>query len=132
MVIVDTSVWADFLNGYSSKEAAALRELIENEEEIYLTGLIVQEVLQGIREKKKRTEIRKDLEEFVIINPSTQTHIDSAELFCACRKKGITIRKSIDCLIARIAIEYDLQLLHKDRDFTAIAKAHSLKIYNTK
>lgn len=129
MVIVDTSVWADFLNGHISNEVIALKELIENEEEIYLTGLIIQEILQGIKERKKRAQIRNELEEFIVITPSTQTHINSAELFCSCRKKGITIRKSIDCVIAQLAIEYDLQVLHKDRDFSSIAKAQPLKIY---
>ncbi len=129
MVLVDTSVWADFLNGHASPEALALKGLIEEEVDIFCTGLILQEVLQGIREKRQRAIIRKDLEEFVYIQPSLQTHIDSAELFFSCRKKGITVRKSIDCVIAMLAIEYDLEVLQKDRDFPMIAKVMPLKLF---
>lgn len=131
MVLVDTSVWADCLNGHASPQALTLRSLIEDEVEIFTTGLIVQEVLQGIREKGKRAMIRKDLEEFICIQPSLQTHIDSAELFSTCRKKGITVRKSIDCVIAMLAIEYDLEVLQKDRDFPLIAQVMPLKLFET-
>lgn len=128
MVLVDTSVWADLFNGYLSTEASMLRRLIENETELFTTGLIVQEILQGISEKKKRAEIRSDLAEFVLISPSLQTHVEAAEIFAVCRRKGVTIRKSIDCVIAAIALEYDLELLHKDRDFAQITKVVPLKL----
>jgi len=128
MVLVDTSVWADLFNGHPSTEASMLRQLIENETELFTTGLIVQEILQGISDKEKRAEIRSDLTEFVLIDPSLQTHVEAAEIFAGCRKKGVTIRKSIDCAIAAITLEYDLELLHKDRDFAQIAKVFPLKL----
>lgn len=128
MVLVDTSVWADFLNGFGSPEALALKQLIEEEAEIFTTGLILQEVLQGIREKRKRMAIRTDLEEFVCIQPSVQTQIEAAELFAICRKKGVTVRKSIDCVIAQLALEYDLEVLQKDQDFKQIAKVVPLRL----
>ena len=90
--------------------------------------MILQEVLQGIREKRKRVAIRADLEEYVCILPSVQTHIEAAELFAICRKKGTTVRKSIDCVIAALAIEYDLEVLQKDRDFPLLAKVVPLKL----
>lgn len=105
-----------------------LQFLIENETELFITGLIVQEILQGISGETQRAEIRSDLAEFVLIDPTLQTHLEAAEIFVGCRKKGVTIRKSIDCLIAAIALEYDLELLHKDRDFAQIAKAYPLKL----
>lgn len=96
---------------------------------IYLDEcLIVQEILQGISNWKKRAEIRADLAEFVRVDPSLQTHVEAAEIFVGCRKKGVTIRKSIDCVIAAIALEYDLELLQKDRDFVQIAKVFPLRL----
>jgi len=129
MVLVDTSVWADFLNGFGSQEALALKQLIEDEVEIFTTGLILQEVLQGIREKRKRSAIRADLAEFVCIQPTVETHIEAAEIFASCRQRGITVRKSIDCVIAQLALEYDLEVLQKDRDFTQIAKVLPLRLW---
>jgi hypothetical protein len=129
MVLVDTSVWADFLNGFGSQEALALKQLIEDEVEIFTTGLILQEVLQGIREKRKRSAIRADLAEFVCIQPTVETYIEAAEIFASCRQRGITVRKSIDCVIAQLALEYDLEVLQKDRDFTQIAKVLPLRLW---
>lgn len=129
MVLVDTSVWADLLNEYPSVEASAMHELLNSDAVIFTTGVIIQEVLQGIKERKKRTEIGNDFEAFAFISPSWETHIQAAEVFCYCRKKGITVRKSVDILIAALALEYDLEVLHKDRDFPAIAKLFPLKLY---
>jgi hypothetical protein len=129
MVLVDTSVWADFLNGFGSQEALALKQLIEDEVEIFTTGLILQEVLQGIREKRKRSAIRADLAEFVCIQPTVETHIEAAEIFASCRQRGVAVRKSIDCVIAQLALEYDLEVLQKDRDFTQIAKVLPLRLW---
>lgn len=128
MVIIDTSAWVDFLDGYSSEAARELREILSGEEDVFYTGLILQEILQGIREVKRRTEIRQDFEPFLLIMPTLATHIAASEMYLKCRDEGITIRKSIDCVIAALALEHDLEVLHKDRDFNQIASVYPLRI----
>lgn len=129
MVLIDTSVWVDFFNGIDSTHTKCLRKLIAKEqEEIFYTGLILQEILQGIHLKKQRQQIFSDFEEFILIQPSLETHANAAEIFVSCREKGLTIRKSVDCVIASIALEFDLEVLHRDRDFMHISKVFPLKI----
>lgn len=132
MVIVDTSVWIDFLQGRGAKEVEELESLLSQEKDVFITGIIVQEILTGIKDKKDRTKVRKELEHFILINPTLETHIQAAEIFDACKKKGFTIRSVIDCLIAALAIEYDLTLLEKDKDYTYMPKVIPLKTLRKK
>jgi len=127
MVIVDTSVWIDFLQGRETKEVEELESLLSQEKDVFITGIIVQEILTGIKEKKDRIRVRKELEHFILINPTLETHIQAAEIFDACKKKGFTIRSVIDCLIAALAIEYELTLLERDKDYSYMAKVIPLK-----
>lgn len=132
MFIVDTSVWIDFLQGRETKEVQDLESLLSQEKDVFITGIIVQEILTGIKEKKDRTKVRKELEHFILINPTLETHIQAAEIFDACKKKGITIRSVIDCLIAALTIEYDLTLLEKDKDYIYMSKVIPLKTFRKK
>lgn len=132
MVIVDTSVWIDFLQGRETKEVHELESLLSQEKDVFITGIIVQEILTGIKDKKDRTKVRKELDHFIPINPTLETHIQAAEIFDACRKKGFTIRSVIDCLIAALAIEYDLTLLEKDKDYSYMSKVVPLKTFRKK
>jgi len=129
MVIVDTSVWIDFLKGRETLQVQKLEELLSEETDIFITGFIVQEILTGIKEKKEREKVRSELEHFVLVNPSLNTHIQAAEIFDGCKKKGFTIRSIIDCLIASLALEYDLTLLENDKDYTFISEVYPLKIF---
>jgi len=119
--IVDTSVWISFFKGNESDKVQKLVHLLENEWPVYLCPTIIQEILQGITSDKQFREIREYLLAFQILDddPLT-TAIDAASLYRALRKKGITIRKSNDCLIAQYAIKHKLRILHQDRDFDLI------------
>jgi predicted nucleic acid-binding protein len=104
--------------------------LIQNDYPIYLCPVIYQEVLQGIREDKTFAQVKLILQEFKMIDIDLLYVTNYAiNLYRHLRKKGITIRKSIDCLIASYAIITDMDLLHSDGDFTQIAKESELKIY---
>lgn len=129
MVLVDTSVWIDLLKGRDTKEVEKLEGLLSDETDIFITGLIVQEVLTGVKDKKDREKVRKELERFILINPTLETHIQAAEIFDGCRKKGFTIRSIIDCLIASLALEYELAVLEKDKDYSFISKVFPLKSF---
>jgi predicted nucleic acid-binding protein len=128
MILVDTSVWIDYLRGEDSPCCKTLRTLIEQEEDLSLTGIIITEILQGIRDDKSSSEVRQYLLGFPLYDPhGTFTYIRAADIFKSCAKQGKTVRKTIDCLIAAIAIENGLVLLHNDRDFDSIAACTELK-----
>ena len=132
MVLVDTTVWIDFFADRPLPHVAALQRLIEDDEDLCVCGVILAEVLQGIRADAdyRRT---KAYFESLILTPMRRTTFEmSAELYRSLRKKGITIRKPIDCMIASVAIEHDLPLLHNDRDFDQIAKHSKLKSFKLK
>jgi len=129
MVIVDTTVWIDFLKGKETKEVERLEESLSEEKDVFITGLIVQEILTGVKNKKDRDRVRKELDRFILVSPTLETHIQAAEIFDACRKKGFTIRSIIDCLIASLALEYDLTLLENDKDYSFISKTFPLKTF---
>jgi predicted nucleic acid-binding protein len=120
-LLADTSVWINFFKGNESKEVTILTKYIENDGPIFLCPTIVQEILQGINNDKQFREIKKYLLAFNILNDDgLEMAISAANLYRSLRKKGITIRKSNDCLIAQYAINHSLHVLHQDRDFDLI------------
>jgi predicted nucleic acid-binding protein len=117
MVIVDSSVWIDAINGIPSPEAIWLHQWL-NREEIGLTSLILCEVLQGMRHDNRFHTVRDELRTLpVYTNHSVDLAIKAAENYRFLRARGVTVRTSIDCLIATLCIERGFQLLHRDRDF---------------
>ncbi len=120
-VLADTSVWINFFNGVDSKEVEVLIRYIESDWPVYLCPTIVQEVLQGINNHKQFREVLASLLAFNILNDDgVEMAVSAANLYRWLRKRGITIRKSNDCLIAQYAIKHSLQVLHQDRDFDLI------------
>ena len=130
-LIVDTSVWIDFFNPkVKSPEKAFLQKSIQNDSPIFLCPIIYQEVLQGIKDDKSFEQIKYILQQFGMIYFDLMHVTNFAiDLYRHLRKKGITVRKSVDCLIASYAIITNMHLLHNDSDFTQIAKVSKLKIY---
>lgn len=130
MILVDTSVWIDFFKGAKSAHREILHGLIENEEDICITEIILTEILQGIRDDAALRKIKDYLLEFPIYGPKgIDTYLRAAEIYRACRKKGKTVRKTIDCVISAVAIENGLVLLHKDSDFDSIAECAPLRLF---
>ncbi|MDR1445415.1 MAG: PIN domain-containing protein [Treponema sp.] len=129
-IIVDTSVWIDFFNKKNvSPETMILKKLIENNKQFYICPVIYQEVLQGIRDNNLFEKIKKILLKHNMVDVDIMEATNKAiDIYRILRKKGITIRKSIDCLIASYAITGRMYLLHKDSDFTEIAKEFKLKM----
>jgi predicted nucleic acid-binding protein len=125
VILVDTSVWAGLLNTRSGKNLSADDVL-----GFVTCGPIVQEVLQGFRIEPAASEFR---DVFLAIprlsDPLPFTiFLGAAEIYRQGRRRGFTIRSSIDCLIAAIAIENQVPVWHKDRDFTAIAEFTPLQL----
>ncbi len=130
MIVVDTSVWIDFFRGKGSAQHNAMIRLIEEEEDLALTEIIFMEILQGIKQDKDFRKIKGFLSDFPIYEPKgLETYMNAAQIFRSCRKKGKTVRKTIDCIIAAICIENNLNILHNDKDFDLIAASAPLKCY---
>jgi len=133
-ILVDTTVWIDFFNKREdSKQADILNQIIEEDKHIIcICPIIYQEILQGIKEDKTFEEIKSIIQSIFMINTSILSVADYAvDLYRSLRKKGITIRKPYDCLIASYAIIEDLYLLHNDFDFEQMGNNTKLKIYSS-
>ena len=124
MILVDSSVWIDWLRG-AGTDAVHFVQQREATEEIALTQMIYLEVLQGVRMDRQFDLTRDVLGAQTMLEPlhSIETFEAAAQLYRAARKQGLTIRKSTDCLIAAIALEHGALLVHNDRDFLALAQA---------
>ena len=122
MVLVDTTVWIDFFTGKATPQVNILELLISEGQDICVCGLVLTEVLQGVREEKQYKKIKTHFENLLFLPMTQAMHVHSAEIYRSLRKKGITIRKPIDCMIASVAIAHDVKLLHNDRDFIPIEK----------
>ena len=127
MVLVDTTVWVDFFSARSYPHVKALENLIVNRDDICLCGIILTEILQGIRKDSEFNRTRELLANLVFLPMQNSIFLRSAEIYRTLRRKGITIRKPVDCMIAAVAIENDIPLLHNDKDFVPIEKHFGLK-----
>lgn len=117
MILVDSSVWIDYFRGISTPQAEKLDELLGSEP-IATGDLILAEVLQGFGSDRDFNQARKLLTSLVIVNVGGQEiAIQAAKNFRALRALGITVRKTIDTVIATRCIESRLYLLYSDRDF---------------
>ncbi|MFH2220490.1 MAG: PIN domain nuclease [Pseudomonadota bacterium] len=129
MVLVDTTAWIDFFAARSSDHVAALENLIRNREDICICGIVLTEVLQGIRKDSEFKKTRDLFHSLLFLPMPYPVFLRAAEIYRGLRRKGITIRKSVDCMIASVAIENDMPLLHNDKDFEAIEEHCGLKSY---
>lgn len=131
MIVVDTTVWIDFLEERDTPFDLRLKRLVEEGASLALTDIIYCEVLQGIREDKTYRRTREILRSYPILRvQGLKTFDRAATVYRDCRKKGLTIRSTVDCLIAATCLEADAELYHNDRDFDAIARASGLKLYH--
>jgi len=117
MVLVDTSVWIDYFNGRENATTQTLDALLSTTP-VVVGDLILMEVLQGFRDSRDYHVVRKLLMEFELrVLCSIPMALKAADYFRTLRGRGVTVRKTVDCLIATYCIEEHLPLLHNDRDF---------------
>lgn len=127
MVLVDTTVWIDFFSARPHPHVKALENLIINREDICLCGIILTEILQGIRKDSEFSRTRDLFANLIFLSMPYSVFLRSAEIYRNLRRKGITIRKPMDCMIASVALEHDIPLLHNDKDFIPIEKHFRLQ-----
>lgn len=131
MILVDTTVWIDFFKGVDTRQVGVLETSIQNNTTICICGVIVTEILQGIRDEKNFERTKGYLQPFFELTMDYPVFIKAAQIYRTLRKKGVTIRKPIDCMIAAVSLEYDVPLLHQDKDFDLIEKHLDLRVIHS-
>ena len=122
-LLIDTSVWIDFFNGVDSDNVNVFNYYLENDFPIFICPVIIQEILQGIKSEKEYRQVKEYLFALNVLNDDDiEAAMGAVKIYRKLREKGITIRKSNDCLIAYYVIKYSLKILHRDRDFDNIIK----------
>lgn len=130
MIVVDTTVWIDFFEARGTPFDRHLVHLIELDAPVALTDVVYGEVLQGIREDATYRQTRRILRAFPVLRArGLPTFERAANIYRAARRQGITIRSTIDCLIAATCLEWDAELLHNDQDFDRIAGVAPLRVH---
>ena len=128
MIVVDTSVWIDYVNGMNSEQTEILHHALLHTR-IVTGDLIITEFLQGFRSAKDLAKGRQLMEELEYHDfVGKQMAVRATEHYRTLRKNGITVRKTIDVLIATFCIEHGYWLLHYDRDFDAMEKILGLQV----
>ncbi len=127
MILVDSSVWVDYFNGQATQETDFLDSLV-GREPVAIGDLILTEVLQGFRSDADYEAAREMLESLTVYDLlGVEMAVKTADNYRALRKRGITVRKTADVIIATFCIEHRLPLLYSDRDFDPFIKYMGLK-----
>lgn len=129
MISVDTSVWIEFLRDTPSPENLLLSRLIEDDEEVLLSPIVLTEILRGIKDERQAARTETLLLEFVSLELSApEDFLLAASLYRTARRAGHTIRSTVDCLIAASCVRTGTPLLHRDADFDRLASCTPLLV----
>ena len=126
MVLVDTSVW---IEAFRTGTRWRLEDVVDFDE-VVTCPPVVQEILQGIRDERAFSAARVALLSLPMVESPmpAAAFVQAAELFRSARRAGVTVRSSVDCLIATCALRHRLVVLHRDRDFEALARVCPLEV----
>ena len=128
MLVVDSTIWIDYFNGLENPQTDYLHNMLDKTP-ILIGDLILAEVLQGFRHDPDFEKARRTLGKFLQVNMvSPALALQSARNYRFLRQKGITVRKTMDSLIATYCIENDHELLHNDSDFDGYEKHLGLRV----
>jgi predicted nucleic acid-binding protein len=127
MIVVDSSVWIDFFNGQTTKETRYLLNIL-GKEQIIVGDIILSEVLQGFRTDASFKKAKEILSQFLFQEMlGEKIALASARNYRTLRARGLTVRSTIDSLIATYCIENNLPLLHSDKDYQLFEKFCGLR-----
>ncbi|MFM9969473.1 MAG: PIN domain nuclease [Burkholderiales bacterium] len=128
MILVDSSVWIDYFRAADTPQVALLDSYL-GQSQLAVGDLIAAEVLQGVHDAREFKLVKQTLDAFVRVDlVGYDMAVKAAENYRLLKQRGITIRKTIDTLIATYCIEHGLTLLHADRDFEPFARHLGLKV----
>jgi len=129
VVLVDTSIWIDFLQHPASSASDRLAGLIRENNRAVLCGVVIQEVLQGIRDRNSHAATKELLIKFPYLDMTKEVYMAAASLYRDLRNKGITI-PSTDAAIAALALHHRIPLFTRDGHFSVIARHSKLALHS--
>lgn len=128
VILVDTSAWVEFLRATGTTTHLAVRRLVEYDESVATTDVIVMELLAGARDARHLERLRRLLARCRLVPVGGLADFEeAADLYRRCRRQGATLGALSDCLIAAVARRADLEVLHADRDFEVLATHTGLR-----
>ena len=131
MILIDSSVWIDYFNGQATPQTQALEGLL-GVQPLLVGDIILAEVLQGFRSEADFEQALQALQRFEQVSLLTPAlAVQSARNYRALRQKGVTVRKTVDCIIATWCIAADCQLLYSDSDFTPFEEHLGLVVFHS-
>lgn len=128
MVLVDTSIWIDFFQNNDSSHTNTLEGLIKNNNRAVICGVVLQEVLQGIKDHTSYELTKERLLKLPFLDTNKETYIYASSLYRTLRRKGVTI-PSVDATIASVAVLNRIPIFTKDEHFKTIARYSELKLF---
>ena len=130
MILVDTTVWVDFFRNAKTRQVATLKDSIQSRFDINICPIVEMEILQGIGDDGQYKRVKKQLDGLLSLAITDESYDLAGDIYRKARVRGFTIRKSLDCIIAAVAIQNRVQLLHNDKDFDAIEKVTTLHVFH--
>ncbi|MEA3078216.1 MAG: hypothetical protein QOF60_3124 [Actinomycetota bacterium] len=126
MILLDTSAWVEFLRATGSPVCERVDGLLAGD--VFTCHPVRMEVLAGGRDETHVHNLRRLLGRAVVLPTATTDYDDAAALYRTCRRNGETVRRTLDCLIAAVAIKAKVPVLHLDRDFDTLARHTPLRL----
>ena len=129
MIVVDSSVLIALFRGVHTPPADRLRQIERTRTPFVIPAICCQEVLQGAANEREWKLLFKYLssQHILLAADAFAAHVEAGRIFFDCRRRGVTVRSSVDCLIAQLVLEVDGELLHDDVDFEQIRRVRPLK-----
>jgi predicted nucleic acid-binding protein len=131
-LLVDTSVWSLAFRRDaegSAPEVIALRHALDGADQVFTTGLVLQELLQGFSGPKARMQLIERFAALGFLQPDREDHVEAASARNACRRHGVQIG-TIDALLIQLCVRHDLVLLSSDNDFRSAAKHIKFRLWS--
>jgi predicted nucleic acid-binding protein len=125
VILVDTSIWIEVLR---ARQPLDLEDVLDFDDVVTCLP-VIQEVLQGFRDERAYRQAREAMLSLPIVESPLEEEVftNAVDLYRMARRAGVTVRSSVDCLIAACAIRHDVEVLHRDRDYAAIAAVSALR-----
>lgn len=127
MILIDTSAWIEFLRDTGSPACNEVDRLLATE--LAICDPVRMEVLAGARDEAHLRQLRGLLARGVTLPTGAEDYESAAALYRSCRRRGDTVRRLVDCLIAAVAVREDVPVLHADSDFDVIARHTALQVH---
>lgn len=133
MIVVDSTILVDLFRGAATRQVRALEDMERDAVPYLIPDVCCQEVLQGARTRREWALMLEHLrsQQILTVEDPWITHVEAARIFFDCRRKGITIRSTIDCLVAQMVLDGDHVLLHDDEDYERIRSVRPLRTHQT-